>query len=162
MLFAPKCTVLLNVAETNLLGTLLCGAQGILNTMQDQCSQLTANSLVVLILATLPAFQEKSLSLLKHFFSQKYSVALLLKKKISTFINLLQYWLDVMAHTINPRTWEAEAGESLFPGQSDLQSEFHNSQGCYREKPFLEIANSPNKQIKDQNHKKLYYCLHIY
>lgn len=32
MLFASKCTVLLNVGETKFLGTLLCGAQGILNT----------------------------------------------------------------------------------------------------------------------------------
>ena len=47
MLFASKCTVLLNVGETQLLGTLPCGAQSIIKTMQDQCSQQAAASVGV-------------------------------------------------------------------------------------------------------------------
>lgn len=42
-----------------------------------------------------------------------------------------------MAHAYNPRTQEAELGGCLVPGQSDLQSEFKDSQ-CYEtKKPCL-------------------------
>jgi hypothetical protein len=47
----------------------------------------------------------------------------------------------MMVHTFNPRTWEAEAGESLgVQDQPGLPSEFQNSQG-YTEKLCLEKQN---------------------
>ena len=52
----------------------------------------------------------------------------------------------MVAHTFNPSTWEAGAGESLLSqGQPGLQSEFQDSQG-YTEKPYLEKQNKTPKQ----------------
>jgi hypothetical protein len=42
-----------------------------------------------------------------------------------------------VAHTFNPSTWEAEAGDFWVLGQPGLQSEFQDNQG-YTEKPCLE------------------------
>jgi hypothetical protein len=43
----------------------------------------------------------------------------------------------VVAHALNPNTWEAEAGGFLSLRQPGLHSEFQDSQG-YTEKPYLE------------------------
>ena len=54
--------------------------------------------------------------------------------------------LAVVVHTVNPSTWETEAGGSLWVrGHPGLQSEFQDSQGYYTEKPCL----------KKQTNKKL-------
>jgi hypothetical protein len=56
----------------------------------------------------------------------------------------------VVAHTLNPSTWEAEAGGFLSSGPACLQSEFQDSQG-YPEKPCLEKQNkTSNKQTNKQ------------
>ena len=61
----------------------------------------------------------------------------------------------VVVHTINPSTWEAEAGISLgVGGQPDLQSEFQYSQG-YTEKPRLE--KQTNKNLKIYRHMLIRY-----
>jgi hypothetical protein len=59
--------------------------------------------------------------------------------------------LGMVAHTFNPSTREAEAGQ---PG---LQSEFQDSQG-YTEKPCLE---KPKKKEKKNKEVGWLYCLHI-
>lgn len=47
--------------------------------------------------------------------------------------------LGVVAHTLNPNTWGAEAGRFLRGrGQPDLHSEFQDNQG-YTDKPYLGI-----------------------
>lgn len=89
MLFAPKCTVLLNVGKAKLLGTLLCGAQGILNTDVGPVFTTGSYLSVGVDLSPFTSISREIIVSSQTFFSQKYSVALLLKKKISTFINLL-------------------------------------------------------------------------
>jgi hypothetical protein len=55
---------------------------------------------------------------------------------------------EVVAHTLGPSTWEAEADRSLWNwGQPGLQSEFQDSQS-YMKKPCL------NKQANKQNPNK--------
>jgi hypothetical protein len=54
----------------------------------------------------------------------------------------------VTVHTFNPRTWEAEAGGSLWvQGQPGLQNEFQDRQG-YTEK------QSPKKEKQEKEKKK--------
>ena len=61
---------------------------------------------------------------------------------------MLQRSLDVVAHTFNSSTWEAEAGRSLlFWGQPGLQ-EFQDRLQSYTEKPHLE--KQTNKQQQQQ------------
>ena len=53
----------------------------------------------------------------------------------------------VVAHTFNPSTQEAEAGE--YPwiwGQPDWQNEFQDSQDYYTENPYLKKQNNNNKK----------------
>jgi hypothetical protein len=52
---------------------------------------------------------------------------------------------EVMAHTFNPNTWEAEVGR--FRGQPGLQSEFQDSQG-YTEKLCLKTPKTKNQKKK--------------
>jgi hypothetical protein len=58
--------------------------------------------------------------------------------------------LGVVAHTINPSTWEPEAGRFL-SSRPGVQSEFQDSRG-YTEKPCL----------KPPPQKKRYYCYFSY
>jgi hypothetical protein len=66
--------------------------------------------------------------------------------------------LGVVAHTFNPSTWEAEAGDFWVQGQPGLQSEFQDSQG-YTEKPYLEKQKTTNKQ---QQQNQLFSTMQIY
>jgi hypothetical protein len=56
----------------------------------------------------------------------------------------------MVAHTFNPSTPEAEAGEFLSSRQPGLQSEFQDRQG-YTEKPCLEKQTNKNQNPKQTN-----------
>lgn len=57
-----------------------------------------------------------------------------------------------------PNTWEVEASESLWvQSQSGLQSKFHDSLGCYSEKPCLKETNKTKTKIKKRGGGKAKY-----
>jgi hypothetical protein len=56
--------------------------------------------------------------------------------------------LGVMAHALNPRTQEAEAGGFLSSSQPGLQNEFQDRQG-YTEKPCLEKQKKKTTTTKN-------------
>ena len=52
----------------------------------------------------------------------------------------------MVVYAINPNTWEAEIGRYLWVQvQPGLQSEFQDSQGYHKEKPYLEKRKQNNK-----------------
>ena len=55
----------------------------------------------------------------------------------------------MMAHTLDPSTWETEAGGSLWVwGQPGLQSKFQDRQSCYTENSVSKKQNKTNKQTE--------------
>jgi hypothetical protein len=58
---------------------------------------------------------------------------------------LLAYWRDMVAHTFNPRTWEAEAGGYLWVwGQPGLYSKFQDSQSYITKRSCLKDQKKKN------------------
>lgn len=67
--------------------------------------------------------------------------------------------LGLVAHTFNPRTWEAEANRSLgVCGQLDLHTEFQISQG-YTVRP---VSKNKNSVFLTYNHKGSFNGMNIW
>ena len=60
----------------------------------------------------------------------------------------------MVAHTFNPNTQKAEAGECLSWGQPGLQNEFQDRQS-YTEKPCLKTKQKKKKKKKKK--KKIFF-----